>query len=148
MDRAKPILDQLNIISSDLEASAAFYRRLGADIPEQAIWRTATGAHHANGRSGKVDLELDSVAFAQIWNAGWRGRDDLKGRVVIGFRLESREAVDETYSDLTGAGYAGLQAPYDAFWGGRYAIVQAPDGLAVGLMSPISPEMQSSPPEL
>jgi uncharacterized glyoxalase superfamily protein PhnB len=67
---------------------------------------------------------------------------------VVGFRLASREAVDATYADLTGAGYAGLQAPYDAFWGARYAIVEDPDGIAVGLMSSISPEFRSRPPEM
>jgi catechol 2,3-dioxygenase-like lactoylglutathione lyase family enzyme len=144
----RAILDQLNIVSGDPAASTAFYRRLGVEIPDQAIWRTASGAHHANGRSGDAGLELDSAAFAQIWNSGWRGRDDLKGRVVVGFRVASRAAVDETYADLTGAGYAGLQPPYDAFWGARYAVVEDPDGVAVGLMSPISSEFRSRPPEV
>ena len=34
------------------------------------------------------------------------------------------------------------QEPYDAFWGARYAIVEDPDGNAVGLMSPIDPDRQ------
>jgi uncharacterized glyoxalase superfamily protein PhnB len=148
MSRASPILDQVNIVSGDMEASMAFYRRLGIAVPEQAIWRTASGAHHANMQSGQFGLDLDSTTFAQIWNTGWHGRGDLKGRVVLGFRLASRAAVDETYADLTGAGYAGLQAPYDAFWGARFAVVEDPDGLAVGLMSAISPDMKSTPPDL
>jgi uncharacterized glyoxalase superfamily protein PhnB len=148
MGQAKPILDQLNIVSGDMAASIAFYRRLGVEIPDQAVWRTASGAHHASARDSGIDFDLDSVAFSQIWNAGWRGRDDLKGRIVIGFRVASRAAVDETYADLTGAGCAGLQAPYDAFWGARYAIVEDPDGIAVGLMSPISPELRSQPPDV
>jgi uncharacterized glyoxalase superfamily protein PhnB len=72
----------------------------------------------------------------------------LEGRVVLGFRVASREAVDEVYAELTGAGYAGLQPPLDAFWGARYAIVEDPDGVAVGLMSPISPDYKSLPPEV
>ncbi len=138
----------MNIVSADPAASVAFYRRLGVDIDETAIWRTATGTHHVNARSGEVDFELDSTAFAQVWNEGWRGRGDLKGRVVVGFRVESREAVDATYADLTGAGYAGLQAPHDACWGARYAVVEDPDGMAVGLMSPISAEFRSEPPQV
>jgi uncharacterized glyoxalase superfamily protein PhnB len=39
-----------------------------------------------------------------------------------------------------------LQAPFDAFWGARYAIVEDPDGIAVGLMSPISANRRSPPP--
>jgi uncharacterized glyoxalase superfamily protein PhnB len=148
MAKAKPVLDQLNLVSADPAASIAFYRRLGVEIAEAAIWQTATGAHHANARSGEVDFELDSTAFAQVWNQGWRGRGDLKGRVVLGFRVTSREAVDEVYADLTAAGYAGLQPPLDAFWGARYAIVEDPDGIAVGLTSPISPDFRSPPPDV
>jgi uncharacterized glyoxalase superfamily protein PhnB len=148
MAKVKPVLDQLNLVSADPAASVAFYRRLGVDIADAAIWHTASGTHHVNGRSGEVDFELDSTAFAQVWNQGWRGRGDLKGRVVLGFRVVSREAVDEVYADLTAAGYAGLQPPHDAFWGARYAIVEDPDGIAVGLMSPISPDFKSVPPEV
>ena len=66
----------------------------------------------------------------------------------MGFRVPSRDGVDELYGDLTEAGYAGLQAPHDAFWGARYAIVEDPDGIAVGLMSPVSWELRSKPPEV
>ena len=52
-----------------------------------------------------------------------------------------------TYADLTGAGYAGQQPPYDAFWGARYAVVEDPDGNPVGLMSPLDPAYRSAPPE-
>ena len=148
MTNVKPVLGQLNIVSEDPAASIAFYRRLGVDIADAAIWRTATGTHHVNARSGEVDFELDSTAFAQVWNEGWRGRDDLKGRVVLGFRVTSREAVDEVYAEMMSAGYTGLQAPYDAFWGARYAVVEDPDGIAVGLMSPISAYFKSVPPEI
>ena len=146
MSRANPVFNQLNIVSGDMDASIAFYRRSGVDIPDQSIWRTPSGAHHASVRDGEADLDLDSIAFARIWNSGWSGRDDLKGRVVVGFHVASRDAVDAAYSDLTGAGYLGLQAPFDAFWGARYAIVEDPDGIAVGLMSPVSAELQSPPP--
>ena len=58
----------------------------------------------------------------------------------MGLRVSSREDVDRLYAAVTGAGYASQQPPYDAFWGARYAIVEDPDGNAVGLMSPIDPE--------
>jgi hypothetical protein len=32
---------------------------------------------------------------------------------VLGFKVDSRERVDEIYADPTGAGYAGQQEPYD-----------------------------------
>ncbi len=145
-----PRLDQLNIVSGDIEASIAFYRRLGVEIPENGVWRTASGIHHVSAGEAEspVDLDLDSIAFARMWNAGWQGSDDLRGRVVVGFSLPSREAVDDTYADLTSAGYRGLQAPWDAFWGSRYAIVEDPDGIAVGLMSPPVADRRSPPPRV
>jgi uncharacterized glyoxalase superfamily protein PhnB len=152
MDRIRPTLNQLNIVSGNPAAAIDFYRRLGLDIPDQRVWRTPTGAHHASAESvaasDGVALEIDSTTFAQVWNTGWRGRQDLAGRVVVGFRVASRAEVDRLYGEMTGAGARGLQAPYDAFWGARYAVVEDPDGVAVGLMSPISAEHRAPPPEV
>lgn len=152
MDQMRPILNQLNIVSSNLEASIAFYRRLGVDVPPQRVWRTRTGMHHASaeetGTAQGIAFDLDSAAFAQLWNTGWRGRKDLAGRLVVGFGVGSRQAVDRLYGEMTAARHRGLQAPYDAFWGARYAIVEDPDGVAVGLMSPILAEHRSQPPEV
>jgi hypothetical protein len=61
MSQAKPLLDQLNIVSSDMAPSIAFYRRLGVEIPDAAIWRTASAAHHANARGDGAHLDLDSA---------------------------------------------------------------------------------------
>lgn len=152
MDRTRPTLNQLNIVSGNVDPSIAFYRRLGVDIPDPRIWRTATGAHHVSAIEPQAPeaatLDLDSAAFAQIWNKGWAGRKDLAGRVVVGFDVSSREEVDRLYGEMTAGGYRGLQAPFDAFWGPRYAIIEDPDGIAVGLMSPIAAKHRSPPPEV
>lgn len=149
---ARPTLDQINLVCGDTDASIAFYRRLGLDIPDAAIWRTATGAHHisAGDRSADqaIDFDIDSTAFAQCWNRGWKGRTDLQGRVVVGFSVDTRAAVDDVFRDMTSAGYRGLQEPVDAFWGARYAILEDPDGIAVGVMSPISPDKKTPPPHV
>ena len=152
MDRTRPTLNQLNIVSGDVDASIAFYRRLGVEIPEPRIWRTSTGVHHVSAieadSQAAATLDLDSAAFAQIWNRGWTGRIDLAGRVVVGFSVDSRDEVDRLYDEMTAAGHRGLQAPWDAFWGARYAIVEDPDGIAVGLMSPISAKHRAPPPQV
>jgi catechol 2,3-dioxygenase-like lactoylglutathione lyase family enzyme len=150
MPASRPQLTQLNIVSSDMEASLAFYRRLGVEIPddENGVWRTTSGAHHASAVDAGTHMDIDSTRFAAIWNSGWQGRGDLGGRVVVGFSVASREEVDRRYADLTTAGYRGLQPPYDAFWGARYAVVEDPDGIAVGLMSPIVAAHRSPPPEV
>jgi uncharacterized glyoxalase superfamily protein PhnB len=95
---------------------------------------------------GGFSLELDTAESARLWHAGWR-TDPATARVVIGFSLPTRDVVDERYAELTSAGYAGRQPPFDAFWGARYAIVADPDGNDVGLMSPIDESCRTWPPE-
>ena len=46
MSDSSPVLDQLNLVVRDMDATLAFYRRLGLHIPDTAAWRTASGAHH------------------------------------------------------------------------------------------------------
>jgi hypothetical protein len=79
--------------------------------------------------------------------SGRAQRTDLIGRIVLGFRQATREAVDKRFDQLTCAGYRALQPPFDAFWGARYAIVEDPDVIAIGLMSPIDPTRQTRPPK-
>jgi hypothetical protein len=85
---------------------------------------------------------------ARVWNSGWKDRQDLAGRVVIGFGVSARDGVDALYAEMTVAGYRGLQQPYDALWGARYAIIEDPDGIAVGIMSPVSAELRIPPPAI
>ena len=131
------MFNQLNLVVRDIEASVAFYRRLGLEFdargPEEH--RSATNA-------GALDFDLDGRGFARVWNSGAADAS----AVVIGFGVASREEVDRLYEELTAAGYRGQQRPYDAFWGARYAIVEDPDGNPVGLVSPSDPERRSWPP--
>jgi uncharacterized glyoxalase superfamily protein PhnB len=125
-----------------MAAAVGFYRLLGVDVPDIPAEWSDWEHHHRSGTVGGMDFDLDSAAFARSWNAGSSGPG-----VVIGFRLATRAAVDEAYGRLTGAGHRGLQPPYDAFWGARYAIVADPDGNGVGLMSPSDESMRSAPPD-
>jgi len=51
-------------------------------------------------------LELDTAASARLWHAAWCA-DPAIVRVVIGFLLSAREAVDERQAQLTSAGMPG-----------------------------------------
>jgi catechol 2,3-dioxygenase-like lactoylglutathione lyase family enzyme len=132
-----PKLDQINLVVSDMAASVAFYRRLGVVIPDTAPeW----DPHHRSADPDNgIDLDLDSDTFARVWDQGWSG-----ARVVVGFKVNSRQRVDEIHDDLLSAGYRSQQQPYDAFWGARYAIIEDPDGNPVGIMSPVDPGQRSS----
>jgi uncharacterized glyoxalase superfamily protein PhnB len=136
MTEPRPFLDQVNLVVSDMDSALAFYRRLGVDIPDSMPeW----DPHHRSARvPGGIDFDLDSVEFAKQWDEGTTGPT-----CTVGFKFGTRAEVDRVYADLTGAGYRGRQAPYDAFWGARYAIVEDPDGNPVGLMSPIDAAMRS-----
>jgi len=137
---------QINLIAHDLKATLAFYRRLGLEIPEGAVWESGGHAHHATlPGPGPVELQLDSRRLAQASNMGFAAE---RGRAVVGVELESRDAVDALWTALLEESVQGLQPPYDAFWGARYAIVEDPDGNPVGLMSPVDPARRSAPPAL
>lgn len=141
MTERAPVLDQINLVVRDMDAAVAFYRRLGLTIPDtNPAWQHA----HRNA-TGAGGIDFDSVEFARTWNQGWQGT--AGGNLgVLGFRLASRAAVDAMYADLTGAGYAGQQPPYGAFWGARYAVVSDPDGNAADLMSSVAAARRSAQP--
>jgi len=143
MSDTAPELHMLNLVVGDTAASVDFYRRLGVELPSG---ETPSDAHVAMRTPGGFSLEFDTAESVRLWHAGWRA-DPAGTRVVIGFALPSREAVDDRYAELTAAGYTGRQPPFDAFWGARYAIVADPDGNDVGLMSPMDKARGTRPPE-
>ena len=53
------------------------------------------------------------------------------------FACDDPAEVDSTYADLVGRGDEGHLAPWDVFWGMRYAVVLDPDGNAVDLFAPL-----------
>jgi uncharacterized glyoxalase superfamily protein PhnB len=64
------------------------------------------------------------------WNEGSTGVG-----VVLGFEVATPAAVDELVERLAGLGHRVQQPPYDAPWGRRFAVVEDPDGVGVGIMS-------------
>jgi len=125
-------LDVIGLVVADMAASLAFYRRLGLDIPAEA-----DGAPHVEiALPGGLRLAWDTEdtirSFAPDWTAPTGGH-----RTSLAFRLPDPAAVDAAYAELTAAGYHGGHAPWDAFWGQRYAVVHDPDGLTVDLFAPL-----------
>jgi catechol 2,3-dioxygenase-like lactoylglutathione lyase family enzyme len=137
----RPVFDQVNVIVGDMDATVEFYRRLGVVLPDDGPWNTY---HRAAQMPEGLDLDFDLHSFATQWNEG----TPTKGRkgVVLGFRVQTRAAVDRIHADMTKAGYRSQMEPYDAFWGSRYAVLEDPDGNAVGVMSPMEDEYRREPP--
>lgn len=145
----KPVLNQVDLVVRDMDATVAFYRALGVEIPDASIWRTATGAHHVDvPTAGGLFLHFDSPALAKAYDRGWREPSGSGTRNVLSFHVALRDEVDRIHEKLVGLGYRSAQPPYDAFWGARYAIVEDPDGNHIGLMSESDPARKSAPPNL
>jgi catechol 2,3-dioxygenase-like lactoylglutathione lyase family enzyme len=151
MSAAEIRLDSLNLVVSDVPASRAFYSRLGLDFgnAHDPVWdnhHVSTGSVElpaAGAASAPLGVDLDSTSFVNHWDVGWPGGSG----VVLGFRVETRQAVDDTVADLVTHGATVQQPPWDAFWGARYAVVSDPNGIAVGIMSPMDPAMRSENPD-
>jgi catechol 2,3-dioxygenase-like lactoylglutathione lyase family enzyme len=119
-------LEQVGIAVQDMEVSLRFYRLLGLPVPE--------GVEH------EPHVELDLGGFRLAWDTvemlegvydGWEPASGH--RIELAFRCDSRDEVDATFNRMTDAGHRGHKAPWDAFWGQRYAIVEDPDGNLISL---------------
>jgi catechol 2,3-dioxygenase-like lactoylglutathione lyase family enzyme len=144
LDDQRPVFNQINLVVGDMAAMVEFYERLGVTFtPTVSPWDRHHRTFGASAVVDEFDFDLDSGAFVTQWNNGWPAGQTGP---VFGFRLSSAQAVDDTYRDLTSAGYIGQQEPYDGFMGARYAVVADPDGNSVGLMSPIDPARRTVPP--
>ena len=145
MATVRPVLNQLNLVARDFNATLAFYRCLGVDVPDGSS--SPEGVRHAEVTlaNGFV-LEFDNETLAGLYNAAWR-KPGGTSRALLGFSVPTREEVDRLYEELTTAGYKGRQPPYDTFWGARYAVLADPDGNDVGLMSPLDESRRSWPPK-
>lgn len=138
-----PVTNVLNFIGvhlavGDLKASAAFYRMVGLPLPDES----ELGDHVEVDLGGGAHLSLSTERVVRMYDPGWRLPQKPPGG-ALQFQLESREAVDTLFAELTAAGYHGHLPPVDAFWGNRYAEVDDPDGSIVGFHSPTDPNRRT-----
>jgi uncharacterized glyoxalase superfamily protein PhnB len=123
---AMPQLDAIGIVSSDLERSRAFYRLLGVEI--------ADGNDHVEAKlPNGFRLMLDTEDVIRSFRPDWTR--ETGNQFALAFECESPADVDETYARIVEAGFHGEKAPWDAFWGYRYAQLRDPDGVGVDLFA-------------
>ena len=123
----------IEIVVADMAASLAFYRRLGLDAPPAADGE----AHVEMELGGGLRLALDTEEVARAIDPSWTPPSGGH-RMAIACACDSPGDVDAAHAELTGAGYASAHAPWDAFWGMRYAVVLDPDGVPVDLFAPLT----------
>lgn len=129
----KPQLEAIGLVVADMAASLAFYRRLGLEIPAEA-----DGEQHVEAAlPGGLRLMWDTQELIRSLDAGWQPATGGH-HAALAFRCTDPAAVDREYAELVAAGYEGALAPWDAFWGDRYATVHDPDGNAVDLFAPLT----------
>lgn len=129
----KPQLDVIGIVVADMAASLAFYRRLGLDVPASED----TKSHVEATLPGGLRLTWDTEETIRSFHPAWQPPAGSP-RMGLAFRCDDPAAVDQAYAELTAAGYESALAPFDAFWGQRYATVHDPDGNGVDLFAPLN----------
>jgi len=122
-------LGLVEIVVADMGAALGFYRMLGLDVPADADGEPHVDVALPGGLRLAFDTEATIASFHPAWKPG------TGGRVSLAFAFPDPAAVDAAYAQLTAAGYHGELAPFDAFWGMRYAIVHDPDGTGVDLFA-------------
>jgi len=120
-------LAAIGIVTRDTAESARFYRTLGLDVPEPPEGEDHFEITLPNG----LRLMWDDVELMKQLDPE---REEPRGhRMALAFECD----VDAVHAALVEAGFTSKTAPWDAFWGQRYATVVDPDGNHVDLFRPL-----------
>jgi uncharacterized glyoxalase superfamily protein PhnB len=122
-----PSLAAIGIVSRDLGAAARFYRLLGVDVPDP------DGDHVEARLPNGLRLMFDDLKLIKQLDKEWT--EPSGHRMGLAFACADPKEVDAVHAKLTSAGHPSKAAPYDAFWGQRYAQVIDPDGNVVDLFA-------------
>jgi uncharacterized glyoxalase superfamily protein PhnB len=123
-------LNAIGIVVSDMARSIRFYRLLGLDFPE-----TPDEGHLEATLPGGARLMLDSETTVRSFRPDWERK--VGNQVGLAFQCGSAAEVDDLYAQAVDAGFQAEKAPWDAFWGQRYAQLVDPDGNPIDLYAPL-----------
>jgi uncharacterized glyoxalase superfamily protein PhnB len=125
-----PGLNAVGIVTSDMGRSIRFYRLLGLDVPE-----TPAEGHIDVFLPNGVRFMLDSEYVVRSFRPDWNR--ETGNQMGLAFECDGPPEVDAVYARVVEAGFRGEKAPWDAFWGQRYAQLVDPDGVPVDLYAPL-----------
>ncbi len=122
-------LEAIGITTADQAASLRFYGLLGLDVPNP-------GEDHVEAPvRGGLTLMWDTEDLIRQIEPDLPS--PVRQRIVLAFRCVDSADVDATYARVVDAGFEGKTAPWDAFWGQRFAYLRDPDGNTVALFAPL-----------
>ena len=122
------LLNAVGIVTSDMTASIEFYRLLGLDVPQ-----TPDEGHVETSLPNGVRFMLDAEDVVLSFRPDWKR--ETGNQLSLALECGSAAEVDDLYARVVAAGFDGEKAPWDAFWGQRYAQLRDPDGVPVDLFA-------------
>ena len=123
----KPKLDAVSVTTSNLARTVEFYTLLGFEFPEH---QEDDGHLEAKTSEGSARLMIDTKQSIK----DIIGEDPKPGNhSSFAVNYSSPQDVNLVAKSLKDAGFLVAKAPWDAFWGQRYAVVEDPDGYKVDL---------------
>ena len=121
--------DLIGIVVRDMAAALRFYRTLGLEIPADQD----AEPHVEVTLPGGFRIAWDTRDLVKSLDPDWV--EPVGQRMTLAFKCEDPSEVDKLYERVVQSGYQGHKAPWDAFWGQRYAVVIDPDGNLVDLFA-------------
>jgi uncharacterized glyoxalase superfamily protein PhnB len=121
--------DLVGIVVRDMAASLRFYRLLGLDIPPNAD----TEPHVEVVLPTGFRIAWDSLEMMKNIYPDWA--EPVGHRMTFAFKCAQPAEVDALHERVIQNGYRSYNAPWDAFWGQRYAVVIDPDGNLIDLFA-------------
>ena len=127
----RPRIDAVSVVATDLRQSVAFYSLLGFEFPP-----FGDGEKHVEPK--RVENEARLMIDDKALIASILGRVPTPpSHSTFALACASPGEVDALVRRIEAAGHVVTKAPWDAFWGQRYAIVADPDGYLIDIFAPL-----------
>ena len=120
--------DAIGIVSENPDRSIEFFKILGVEIKQYE-----NSGHFEGTTSSGIRIMLDTVELIKSIDSNWKKTQG--NGLVLCFKQNSPKQVDDIYTRLSEAGFKEIKAPWNAFWGHRYACIADPDGNQIDLFA-------------
>lgn len=123
-------ITSIGLWTRDLTATADFYRLLGVEVPDGDDGRPSDPTFLTFPND--LAFGLGTTTAVRAYNPA-RPEPSGASPAMLEVGYDHPAEVDAMHATAVTAGYRSQLAPFDAFWGVRFAIIEDPDGNAVGL---------------